>query len=120
MQKFLQRVQNQIANWFVRVVLMNRMLAAKQRELVKETGRSWKTYETGISTAAALIVTADWGLQFPAPMPPKVHVSLCACTNSNQDACTDIAGVCHVHHACKEEHCVLPVWEWPNCVWTAS
>lgn len=52
------------------------MLKEKQREFVMESGYSYKTYETGRSTAAAVIVVTDWALQFPQPMPPRVHVSL--------------------------------------------
>ena len=76
MQSFLQRVHNFVANLFVKQFLIAKMLKAKQREFVMESGYSYKTYETGKSTAAAVIVVTDWALQFPQPTPPRVHVSL--------------------------------------------
>ena len=75
MQSFLQRVQNYFTNLFVKQMLIKRMLKAKQQEFVKESGQSYTTYKTGISTAAAVIVVTDWALQFPQLLPPRVHVS---------------------------------------------
>lgn len=75
MQSFLQRVQNYVTNIFVKQMLIKRMLKAKQQEFVAESGQSYKTFKTGKSTAAAVIVVTDWALQFPQPMPPRVHVS---------------------------------------------
>ncbi len=76
MQSYLQRVQNFVTNIFVKHFLLATMLKEKQREFVMESGYSYKIYETGRSTAAAVIVVTDWALQFPQPMPPRVHVSL--------------------------------------------
>lgn len=71
---YLQRVQNFVTNIFVKHFLLAKMLKEKQREFVMESGYSYKTYETGRSTAAAVIVVTDWALQFPQPMPPRVHL----------------------------------------------
>lgn len=75
MQSFLQRVQNYCINIFVKQILLKRLVKAKQQEFVTESSRSYKTFETGTSTAAAVIVVTDWALQIPQPMPPRVHVS---------------------------------------------
>ena len=75
MQSFLQRVQNYFLNIFVKQMLLKRLVKAKQQEFVSESGRSYKTFETGTSTAAAVIVVTDWALQVPQPMPPRIHVS---------------------------------------------
>ena len=41
---------------------------------VKETGQSFRQYETGVTNAAAIVVVSDWTLDYPRPVPPKVHV----------------------------------------------
>ena len=73
-QGFLQRVQNQLTNWFVKLYLLPNFVRAKQREFVRESGQSFKTLETGQTVAAAFIVVADWALQVPMPLPPQIHV----------------------------------------------
>ena len=47
---------------------------------VKETGQSFRQYETGVTNAAAVVVVSDWTLDYPRPVPPKVHVGLPALT----------------------------------------
>ena len=73
MQTFWKRVQNYIQNVVVNILVMP-PVRADQHNFVKKTGHSFRTYETGISTSAAVIANGDWALEFPMPMPPKLHV----------------------------------------------
>ena len=46
---------------------------------MREAGLKVKRFEQGYSTAVAAISFADWALEFPHPIPPKLHVSLFCC-----------------------------------------
>ena len=73
MQTFWQRVRNYLQSVLVKVLVMP-PVRAEQRNFVKKTGLSFRTYETGLSTSAAAIAVGDWALELPMPMPPKIHV----------------------------------------------
>ncbi len=73
-QTFWQRVRNYLQNILVKVALLPTIRAAQQ-EVVRQTGQSFRTYETGLTSSAAAIAVGDWSLEIPTPMPPKVHVS---------------------------------------------
>ncbi len=72
-QGFLQRVQNYLQKCLVNL-LVRRQLTLNQDKFVKESGHSFTTHETGMSTSAASIVVTDWALEVPQPMPPALHV----------------------------------------------
>ena len=80
-QSFWQRGRNYLQNVLVRNALLP-TIRASQKQFVQSTGHSFKTYETGVSSSAAAIAVGDWSLEFPVPLPPKVHVSM-PCTNTD-------------------------------------
>ena len=43
---------------------------------MRESGLNVAAFKQGYSSAAAAIVSADWALEYPYPMSPKVHVSV--------------------------------------------
>ncbi len=75
MQGFLQRCQNYLSKTVVEQVIM-RLARNIQRQFMRESGLRVHAYEQGLSTSAAAIVAADWAIEYPHPIPPKVHVSL--------------------------------------------
>ena len=75
MQSFLQRCQNYVQKVIIEQIPM-RLTRASQRQFMRESGLRVRTYEQGYSTAVAAIFAADWALEYPHPVSPKVHVSL--------------------------------------------
>ena len=75
MQSFLQRCQNYVQKIIIEQIPM-RLTRANQRQFMRESGLRVRTYEQGYSTAVAAIFAADWALEYPHPVSPKVHVSL--------------------------------------------
>lgn len=73
MQSFWQRVQNYLTSFLT--PLLQRQIDASQDAFIKETGCSFRLHETGLSSAAAVIAVVDWALEYPQPVPPRVHVS---------------------------------------------
>ena len=55
--------------------IMVQMPISHQLEFMKETGFKLKGVERGHSLAAAVIANIDWALEYPQPIPPRVHVS---------------------------------------------
>lgn len=60
--------------------LLLRSITASQDVFIKESGRSFRLRETGLSTSAAVIAVVDWALEFPQPLPPRMHVSALTAT----------------------------------------
>ena len=77
LQTFWQRLQNYIQYQLVKNVVRARR--ANVAEFAKQTGLKLRFYDKGISTAAAVIATVDWALEFPQPMPPRIHVCCYTC-----------------------------------------
>lgn len=75
MQGFLQTCQNYLSKAVVEQVIM-RLARNNQQQFMQESGLRVRAYEQGFSTSAAAILAADWALEYPHPIPPKVHVSL--------------------------------------------
>ena len=75
MQGFLQRCQNYLSKAVVEQFIM-RLARNNQQQFMQESGLRVRAYEQGFSTSAAAIIAADWALEYPHPIPPKVHVSL--------------------------------------------
>ena len=76
MQTFLQRVQNYAMSMAISVIV--RMFRKDGTDFAKEIGQEMQSSRTGVASSAALIVTADWAIEYPQPMPPRVHVSCSA------------------------------------------
>ena len=72
---FLQRCQNYLSKAVVEQVIM-RLARNNQQQFMQESGLRVRAYEQGFSTSAAAIIAADWALEHPHPIPPKVHVRL--------------------------------------------
>lgn len=75
MQGFLQRCQNYLAKTLIEQIPI-RAAQAHQRQFMRQSGLNVQAFKQGYSTAAAAIVSADWALEYPYPMSPKVHVSV--------------------------------------------
>ncbi|KAL0043684.1 hypothetical protein WJX82_007403 [Trebouxia sp. C0006] len=69
---FWQRVQNYLMSFLT--LLLQRQVNASQDEFIKRTGHSFRLHDTGISSAAAFIAVVDWALEYPRPVPPRVHM----------------------------------------------
>ncbi len=74
MQAFKQRFWNFLQYFIVRVIIMGDASPA-ERELSERYGYDADGSWTTRSTAAAAISSGDWALEYPFPVPPKVHVS---------------------------------------------
>ncbi len=74
MQNFWQRVQNYLMSFLT--PMLQSSIDASQHKFIKQTGHSFRLNETGLSTSAAVIAVVDWALEFPQPMPPRMHVSV--------------------------------------------
>ena len=74
LQGFWQRLQNLRARNKV-----YKQYARRQKTraaMLKETGfEHLPFFKAGVSTSAAVIVNADWGLEYPCPAPPRINVS---------------------------------------------
>ena len=47
-----------------------------RRAILEETGfEHLPIYKAKVSGSAAVIVNADWALEYPFPVPPRIHVS---------------------------------------------
>ena len=75
LQSFLQRCQNYLQKVLIEQIPM-RLTSSNQRQFMRESGVRVRTYEQGYSTSVAAIFAADWALEYPHPVSPKVHVSL--------------------------------------------
>ena len=71
-QNFWQRAQNYVVSFLTPLLLHK--IHASQAEFLKATGRSFRLHETGVSSAAAVIAVVDWALEYPQPVPPRLHV----------------------------------------------
>ena len=74
MQGFKQRFYNYLHFLLVRVIMMGGS-SLHERELTKRYGYIADGSWTSKSTAAAYIAVGDWALEYPFPVPPKVHVT---------------------------------------------
>ena len=74
MQGFWQRMQN-----YLQCNLLNFLLtfsnSRAERALSKSFGYDMDGSWARRSTSAALIAGGDWALEYPFPLPPKIHVS---------------------------------------------
>ena len=75
LQGFLQRCQNYLSKAVAEQVIM-RLARNNQQQFMQESGLHVRAYDQGFSTSPAAIIAADWALEYPHPMPPKVHVRL--------------------------------------------
>ncbi len=66
-------MRNYLQAWLVRVLVM-RVSDDHTRRFCIKTGQRIRSFEQGTTGAAAVIVSADWALEHPFPMPPKVQV----------------------------------------------
>ena len=62
--------------WLVRVFVMW-VSDMNIKRFVSRTGQSIRSFDQGMTGAAAVVVNADWAIEFPVAMPPKIHVSNC-------------------------------------------
>ena len=74
LQGFWGRVQNYLQYLLMETLVMSDASSA-ERQLSNEFGYTADGRPTRQSTAAAMIATGDWALEYPFPLPPKVHVS---------------------------------------------
>ncbi|KAL0053413.1 hypothetical protein WJX82_005386 [Trebouxia sp. C0006] len=70
---FLQRCQNYLQKVLIEQIPM-RLTSSNQRQFMRESGVRVRTYEQGYSTSVAAIFAADWALEYPHPVSPKVHM----------------------------------------------
>ncbi|KAL0052620.1 hypothetical protein WJX82_004873 [Trebouxia sp. C0006] len=70
---FLQRTRNYLQAWLVRLLVM-RVSDDHTRRFCIKTGQRIRSFEQGTTGAAAVIVSADWAIEHPFPMPPKVQI----------------------------------------------
>ena len=73
LQGFNQRIINYLQYLFLRYVVMSDTSPA-ERELTASFGYNADGSWLPRSTAAALICAGEWALEYPFPVPPKVHV----------------------------------------------
>ena len=52
-----------------------RLTASSQRRFMRESGLNVRAFQQKPTISAAAILGADWTLEYPMPVPPKVHVS---------------------------------------------
>ncbi len=64
-----------------------RLTSSNQRQFMRESGLRVRAYEQGYSTSVAAIFAADWALEYPHPVSPKVHVSLLYITHNPDHIC---------------------------------
>ena len=103
MQGFLQRCQNYLSKTVVEQVIM-RLARNNHQQFMQEAGLRVRAYEQGFSTSAAAISAADWALEYPHPIPPKVHVSLHH--SAHMHLVTSLCRGCQVHtHITIAVHC---------------
>lgn len=57
------------------IAVIVRMFKKDETNFAEKIGQEMQSIRTGVASSAALIVTADWALEYPQPMPPRVHVS---------------------------------------------
>ncbi|DBA85796.1 TPA: UDP-glucuronosyltransferase 2A1 [Trebouxia sp. C0004] len=50
------------------------LTSSSQRQFMRESGLRVRVYEQGYSTSVAAIFAADWALEYPHPVSPKVHM----------------------------------------------
>jgi len=80
MQNFWQRIRNYIQRQLLQQ--MQRAALADVALFIKQTGQKLRFYEQGVSTSTAIIAILDWALEFPQPLPPRVHVTFLPCSSS--------------------------------------
>ena len=73
LQGFKQRFGNFLTYLLMRYLVMSDTSKA-ERQLSEKFGYSADGSWLPRSTAAAVIVSGDWALEWPFPIPPKVHV----------------------------------------------
>ena len=74
MQAFKLRFWNFLQYLMVRILIMTDTAPA-ERALAKRYGYEADAAWSTRSVAPALISAGDWALEYPFPVPPKVHVS---------------------------------------------
>ena len=77
LQSFFQRCQNYVQKTVIEQIPM-RLTRGNQRQFMRESGLRVRSYEQGFSTSVASIFAADWAIEYPHPVSPRVHVSLLA------------------------------------------
>lgn len=70
---FLQRCQNYLQKVLIEQIPM-RLTQSNQRRFMIESGLKVRAYQQTRSIAAAAISAADWAIEHPVPLPPKVHM----------------------------------------------
>lgn len=75
MQNFWQRVRNYLVAVVVSLVV-SKPVQAEFATFGRETGRKFGVLQDGASKSAALISIVDWALEYPFPVPPRIHVCL--------------------------------------------
>jgi len=78
LQTFLQRVQNYLQLIVLRLLVVPSLMAPINN-FVKEEGLDYPPYQSGWHYSSASIAVGDWALEFPYPLPPKVHVGTLLC-----------------------------------------
>ena len=73
LQTLLQRVKNYCLSIAVGMIVSTWKDGIN---FANKIGQEMRSTSTGVSSSAALIVTADWAIEYPQPMPPRVHVSI--------------------------------------------
>jgi len=102
MQNFWQRAQNYLVSFLTPLLLHK--IHASQAKFVEASGRSFRLHETGVSSAAAVVAVVDWALEYPQPVPPRLHVCLFTVfpsrmhvyTSVDSVLCTVIQCACHL------------------------
>ena len=100
MQSFFERCQNWLQAVFLEQIAM-RLNKWNQERFMREAGLRVKRFEQGYSNAVAAISSADWALEYPHPVPPKLHVSLGFFFLCSSRIMLQGAGHSAAEHACK-------------------
>ena len=99
-QGFWQRVQNFLHYLLLKVLVMSNA-SSEERRLSNDFGYSADGRWASMSTAAALIAAGDWALEYPFPLPPKVHVGPICISLKRLCDCVGMTG-------CQDQRSSLP------------
>ena len=100
MQNFWQRGGNYLVAAVVSFVV-SKPTKAEFAAFGKQTGRHFGMLQDGASKSAALISTADWAIEFPFPVPPRIHVCPSPSTAAPLELCTS-SQKCRLHEVCSQ------------------
>ena len=72
LQNFWQRIRNYIQRQLLQQMQLSAL--ADVAAFSRETGQRLRFHDEGVSTSVAIVAPVDWALEFPQPLPPRIHV----------------------------------------------